>query len=557
MPWLWTWLALGLLATAVVGLGLRLLPWLSASTRSVVWAALLCAIPAFGLLLAAGAPHLLAGDVLVIPQMSAADAAQAMQGGPGANALATAWEAVAVEPPVTDGTRSTGTRTVAYMTSGVLLAWAGAAFVGFVRLATGLVTLRRWRARCRPLPPAALDHLPAWSALQHTGRRASVAWSPDVTTPCVLGLRAPIIALPYGARALAPAALDAILVHELAHVRRRDDVAQFVQHLLRACAAVHPAVWWIDRQLTVEREAACDDWAVTLAAGPRDYARCLVALASRGTGMEALQVAVRGGRSQLAARVHRLVDGRRARRLHAGGLVLSAVPAGVAGATAAALMWLAPPVVLTMPSAPEVQESAVLPRTALATRHDAARHDAARHASLPVTSPDVASGAASYAPSLPASRLPSLPAALAQPPARYLARSAGASLPQSVLVPSPVPSLEPSSSVPSSLVPVPAPRFAALPAALEQGSVAALPAPSTLPAAQDGEAASTGTSAGAPFLEAGMVLGDAGVAVGRAGVAVGGAGRDAGRDAGRGIGRGGVATAGFFTRIGRRVADAF
>src|SRR5690606_30294806 len=180
---------------------------------------------------------------------------------------------------------------------------------------------------------------------------AVVAWSPDVPTPCVLGPRAPIIALPANARLLTPAALDAILVHELAHVRRRDDIAQFVQHLVRAFAAGHPAVWWIDRQLTIEREAACDDWGVTLATGPRDYARCLVELASRGTALEALQVAVRGGRSQLAARVRRLVDARRVRRLHAGAGVITSATSGVAAAIVAALTLVAPTVVLPVPAA--------------------------------------------------------------------------------------------------------------------------------------------------------------------------------------------------------------
>lgn len=500
MPWLWTWLAIGLLLTATTALALRLLPGLSASTRSVVWATLLLAIPMLGVLLAADAPRLFAGDVVLVPPVT---------------------PAAASSPPTVSGERFAVRGPRSAVSGSLLFLWAGATTIGLVRLASGLITLRRWRARCRPLPAAAFDHLSAWPVLRREGRQARLAWSSDVTSPCVLGLWAPIIALPREAATLEADTLDAILVHELAHVRRYDDIAQFIQHLVRACAAAHPAVWWIDRQLTVEREAACDDWVVTLASSPRAYARCLVGLAACRTGAEGLQVAMRGGRSQLAARVHRLVDARRTRRLGAGRLVLTAVPSSAGVAVLAALSLLAPPTLVTMPSTPEVRyrhADVVRPRVTFA---------------MMSTLSLVARPEEDVTPRARAAGLLDGEAQQLHPTEQLVLPRIQVSLPSSLqtsLAPQPVIASR-ARSFAAGLVP------ATTRPTVASATVTAAAIPATIPA----------------DLVLADVAGDAGGAVGQAGVAIGAAGRDAGM----GIARGGVATAGFFTRLGRRVARTF
>ena len=67
---------------------------------------------------------------------------------------------------------------------------------------------------------------------------------------------------------------DDLGVHELAHIRRYDDWANLLQHILQAFLFFHPAAHWVGRKLDFEREVACDDWVVS-ANGPRSYARCL------------------------------------------------------------------------------------------------------------------------------------------------------------------------------------------------------------------------------------------------------------------------------------------
>jgi hypothetical protein len=79
---------------------------------------------------------------------------------------------------------------------------------------------------------------------------------------------------------LGEADIDRVVIHEWAHVQRRDDVAQAVQLLVRMIAGWHPAIWWLERQLHLEREVACDDIVVGVTGSAKEYATCLTSLAS-------------------------------------------------------------------------------------------------------------------------------------------------------------------------------------------------------------------------------------------------------------------------------------
>jgi hypothetical protein len=75
--------------------------------------------------------------------------------------------------------------------------------------------------------------------------------------------------------------LKVILLHELAHFRRWDDWTNLAQKLVRALFFFHPAVWWIEKRLSLEREIACDDAVLAKTGNPRAYAECLVSLAEK------------------------------------------------------------------------------------------------------------------------------------------------------------------------------------------------------------------------------------------------------------------------------------
>src|SRR6202023_3388101 len=103
-----------------------------------------------------------------------------------------------------------------------------------------------------------------------------------VQVPAAIGFLKPIIVIPsWALRELSSAQLDAILIHELAHLRRWDDWTNLAQQILKALLFFHPAVWWIESQLALEREMACDDAVLSETGNPKDYAQCLVSMAEK------------------------------------------------------------------------------------------------------------------------------------------------------------------------------------------------------------------------------------------------------------------------------------
>jgi hypothetical protein len=105
--------------------------------------------------------------------------------------------------------------------------------------------------------------------------------SNGVRSAAVLGCGSPVIALaPAVIDQLNDEDLDRIVIHEWAHVQRRDDIAQMIQRLVRMVAGWHPAVWWLDRHLELEREVACDEMVVAETGSAKGYAVCLATLAA-------------------------------------------------------------------------------------------------------------------------------------------------------------------------------------------------------------------------------------------------------------------------------------
>ena len=97
--------------------------------------------------------------------------------------------------------------------------------------------------------------------------------------PVVIGYLRPVILVPVGMLAGMPAAqVEAILLHELAHVRRRDYLANLLQTVGEGFLFYHPAIWWISSVIRSERENCCDDLVVEASGDAREYAAALAAL---------------------------------------------------------------------------------------------------------------------------------------------------------------------------------------------------------------------------------------------------------------------------------------
>jgi beta-lactamase regulating signal transducer with metallopeptidase domain len=196
-----------------------------------------------------------------------------------------------------------------------VLAWAAIATVGLLRVGLGLWQLRKVRAGSEGIDLAGLDPL-----LQRTleefqpSRKVRIATSEKVMVPAAIGFFHPMIVLPkWALRELSKSELNSILIHELAHLQRRDDWTNLAQKVLRAVLFFHPAVWWVERQLSLEREMACDEVVLARTANPRAYAECLVTVAERSfmrRGL-ALAQAVVSKMRQTTLRVSQILDGSR------------------------------------------------------------------------------------------------------------------------------------------------------------------------------------------------------------------------------------------------------
>jgi hypothetical protein len=139
-----------------------------------------------------------------------------------------------------------------------------------------------------------------------------LAVSDDLHVPTALGFFLPMIVMPaWAMRELSTAELHSILIHELAHLRRRDDWTNLAQKIVRALLFFHPAVWWLEHKLSLEREMACDDEVLAQTENARAYAACLVSLAEKSflrRGLALAQAAVHRMR-QTSLRVTRILHG--------------------------------------------------------------------------------------------------------------------------------------------------------------------------------------------------------------------------------------------------------
>jgi beta-lactamase regulating signal transducer with metallopeptidase domain len=198
-------------------------------------------------------------------------------------------------------------------------AWLLVAALGLLRVGVGFWHLHRLRKSCVPVEVAALDPL-----LQNTlaefdsSRTVTLCVSDDLRVPTAIGFTKPLVVIPaWTMRELSTLELNAILLHELAHLRRRDDWTNLIQKIVGALLFFHPAVWWIEKKLALEREMACDDLvlAETQTTSPQAYAECLVSLAEKSflrRGIALAQAAVDRLR-QVSLRVTQILDVNRPR----------------------------------------------------------------------------------------------------------------------------------------------------------------------------------------------------------------------------------------------------
>jgi len=186
--------------------------------------------------------------------------------------------------------------------------WMAGVILFHLRGAAGWMGARRLRHRgvCRaPDPwPARLNQLRAKLRLT---KPVALLETCLADVPVVAGYLRPVILIPVGLLAGMPAnQMEAILLHELAHVLRRDYLANLLQTFVEGFLFYHPAVWWISGVIRAERENCCDDLVVSASGDAREYAAALAALEQTRWAENQAALAATGG--SLMKRIHRLLD---------------------------------------------------------------------------------------------------------------------------------------------------------------------------------------------------------------------------------------------------------
>jgi len=257
----------GVLLAAVIWICLKLAPRTTAGIRFLIWMAVFLAVallPSFSIL-AATQSH-------SAPQFAVRHTVHAIQlDARWALAIAALWLVVGL-----------------------------AKAVGLVRNAFRLRTLRH-----RSVP---VNLGPAVQALLAEAgfRRAQLCTSSDVDQPCVIGFLAPRVLIPaWLLEKATPAELEQIVLHEVSHLRRFDDLTNLFQKLALVSFPLNPGLMWIEQRLCAEREGACDESVVRATQAPREYATCLTNLAEQRLAWNAVALSLGAWekRSQLASRI--------------------------------------------------------------------------------------------------------------------------------------------------------------------------------------------------------------------------------------------------------------
>jgi beta-lactamase regulating signal transducer with metallopeptidase domain len=179
--------------------------------------------------------------------------------------------------------------------------WLAGAPLTFALLASGVLGVERLKRSAQLLTTGpvreACDRL---TLALRVSQRTVVAISDAVAQPVLVGIVRPLILLPAALVAeCSPEQLELVLAHELAHVRRRDNLVNLVQRIVESVLFFQPAVWLVSHWLRRDREECCDALVVAATGRPQQYAELLYAVAANqspwqlGAAMARHPVAVR------------------------------------------------------------------------------------------------------------------------------------------------------------------------------------------------------------------------------------------------------------------------
>jgi len=185
--------------------------------------------------------------------------------------------------------------------------WMGGVFALSLRTGAGFIVAQRLKCRqASPLPPLWEGRFRRLAERLQITRTVRACESALTDVPAVVGWLRPVVLVPASALTGLPAPdVEALLAHELAHIRRNDYLVNLLQTAVETLLFYHPAVWWTGQQIRAERENCCDDLAVEMCGDVLTYARALTRLEQMRSGAPAMAMAA--NRGSLLGRIRRLV----------------------------------------------------------------------------------------------------------------------------------------------------------------------------------------------------------------------------------------------------------
>ena len=188
----------------------------------------------------------------------------------------------------------------------IVVLWFAGVLAAAFRPLLSWARVQQLRIRGTLSVPDAVQNLAARVAERlQLARAVAVRQSALAGSPVVVGYFRPVVLLPpCVVTALPPTQLELILAHELWHARRHDYLVNLLQTVVETLFFYHPAVWWLSRQVRIERENCCDDAAMEIAANRAEYGRALLAIEEHLRAPTALSIAAHGG--SLLARIRRI-----------------------------------------------------------------------------------------------------------------------------------------------------------------------------------------------------------------------------------------------------------
>lgn len=186
--------------------------------------------------------------------------------------------------------------------------WLVGSLLTLGSLATGLVEVERLRWSSVPLESGPIaDRLGALVESLGIARRVGVAVCDRIAAPMLIGVVRPLILLPSSALSGWSADhIEMALLHELAHLRRWDNLVNLLRRLVESLLFFHPTAWWLSAWVRLEREVCCDRLVVDRVGKPIEYARWLAELAGCEPGAGRLASAL--NESPLTTRIRRILN---------------------------------------------------------------------------------------------------------------------------------------------------------------------------------------------------------------------------------------------------------